>query len=376
MEKQETERESKMLPKVVETRCRCCSNHCALTVNIFPDGRRLISGNHCSRPLSGKNSAETYDFDSFEYRRALLARYMEGGKGKGKRGKLGIPMSLLMYEYLPLFYQVFSELGFDVVVSPLTTPEMLEERGASPCLPTRIMKAHIEYLLEQGVDKVFVPAISSVTVKENIFQNCPILAYQGTTLKDERIVSTLMPIGKEKEMAIRISEVFNLPRKDVKEAMEEGFEELKKFRKKLSKVGSGIAKKAKKDNRKVVVVASRPYHLDPVIFHELDKMLLTLGVSVIGSESLGKLIPTTLDNYQSSWLGHIGIHNAALTVSENKGMGLVLINTPGCGLDTVTSSDVTSVLGKKGKKPLILTLSPETGNEEIFQSLMEFIKSI
>ena len=371
------------LPKVIETRCNCCSNKCKLNVLVYPDGRRFISGNHCSKPI-GKKAAETYEYDIYEYKRALLRRYMDGKKGKGKRGTLGLPMSLSMYEYLPFFHTLFSSLGFDVTVSPFTTSEMLEElewtsASSSACISSRLLKAHVEYLKRLELDYVFIPAVSSVSKQDRVYQCCPISAYTGDVLQEVegkvQVISALMPFDKDDSIVRRIASIFDISKKEVLKAYEKAVEAEKKYRKKLNKTGASIAKKARKDGRRMVIISSRSYYLDPVIFHDIDKMLLALGYSVLSDDSISKIIPTTLDNSASQWFAHSRMHDAARVAASSKDMSLLLLKTPACTLDPAIAVDTRAVLKKRSDCLLELEVDEKTTVQDVFAKLLTIGKT-
>jgi len=82
-------------------KCGLCGNHCQLTVNTFPGGRRFISGNRCDRPITHRTGDDPLNL--YAYKLSLLAQY---GEGTGTRGIVGMPMCLSFYELFPFWHFV------------------------------------------------------------------------------------------------------------------------------------------------------------------------------------------------------------------------------------------------------------------------------
>ena len=142
--------------------CKLCTNHCSLTINRFDGGRKFISGNRCSRPL-GQEKVEIPDLMKFKYE---YLRTLQGkGTGDGSRGRIGLPFGLNMYENLPFWYTLFTELNFEVVLSPESTRSLyIKGQQTIPsdtvCYPAKLLHGHVMALLEEGVDTIFYPCMS------------------------------------------------------------------------------------------------------------------------------------------------------------------------------------------------------------------------
>ena len=163
------------------TTCNLCTNHCSLTVNTFDGGRRFISGNRCSRPL-GKAKVENPDLMTYKYKKL---RALQGkGSGNGVRGRMGIPFGLNMYENLPFWFEFFTRLNFEVVLSPESSRKLyLKGQHTIPsdtvCYPAKLLHGHVEALVEEGVDAIWYPCMSynnDEGIGDNHY-NCPVVAY-------------------------------------------------------------------------------------------------------------------------------------------------------------------------------------------------------
>ena len=166
---------------VKQTRCGLCENHCRLTINDFGGGRRFISGNRCDRPTPrGKNSS---GLNLYTYKQEKLQAIMNDRRENAPRGTIGLPMGLNMYELLPFWHTLFTELGFDVAVSPFSTRKLyIDGQSTIPsdtvCFPAKLIHGHVDALLKQGVKTIFYPCMS-YNIDEHLgdnHYNCPVVA--------------------------------------------------------------------------------------------------------------------------------------------------------------------------------------------------------
>ena len=99
------------------TKCKGCTNNCRLTINHFSGGRKFITGNRCERGL-GKAKSENKLPNLFEYKLKRYFDYEPLPEGSAKRGVIGIPRVLNIYENYPFWFTFFNQLGFSVKLSP------------------------------------------------------------------------------------------------------------------------------------------------------------------------------------------------------------------------------------------------------------------
>ncbi len=340
---------------VKNVRCNSCTNHCLLTINSFGSKRRLISGNRCERPITGLAPKKDDLYNVYAYKQELLAEYMER-KG-GTRGTLGLPLALGIYELLPFYVTLFQELGYDTVVSPFSTREIYIHGQASipsdtVCFPAKLMHGHIQYLVDNKVDRIFIPC-SSYNINEekgNNHFNCPVVAYYGEVIKGNQDLNgvplTLGYLSLEypDHLAKRIAELFDVKKKDAKRAVEKAFSELNAYREKITRKASEIIDLSHKEKRQIIVLAGRPYHTDPEINHGIDRMIVQLGASVITEDSIAPLIDKGNVGVLNQWTYHARMYDAARYIAEKKDMNLVQLVSFGCGLDAVTTDEVRDIL--------------------------------
>ncbi len=347
--------------KVTSTRCNGCTNHCLLTINSFGAGRRMISGNKCERPITGKKPKDSQAYNLYAYKQELLSEYQNGGK-KGKRGTLGLPLALSLYELLPFYHTVFTELGYEVVVSPFSTREIyINGQGSIPsdtiCFPAKLMHGHVAYLVDKKVDNIFIPC-SSYNIDEdkgtNHF-NCPVVAYYGEVIKGNQylgssnLILCYLSLDNEKHLIKRLSETLSLPRNEVKKAVKRGYQELAKYRYQIADKGAEILRKSRDEKRKIIVLAGRPYHTDPEINHSIDRLITQLGASVITEDSVSHFVQKHPVNVLNQWTYHARMYDAATYIASQDDINLVQLVSFGCGLDAVTTDEVREILRKEDK---------------------------
>ena len=345
---------------VKNVRCNGCTNHCLLTINSFGTKRRLISGNRCERPITGLAPKKDDEYNVYAYKQELLAGYRER-KG-GSKGTIGLPLALGIYELLPFYVTLFQSLGYDTVVSPFSTRDIYIHGQASipsdtVCFPAKLMHGHVQYLVDQKVDRIFIPC-SSYNIDEhkgNNHFNCPVVAYYGEVIKGNQdlggipLVLGYLSLEHPEHLAKRISELFDVRKKDARKAVDKAFSELEAYRKKITEKAEEVIRKSREEHREIIVLAGRPYHTDPEINHGIDRMIVSLGASVITEDSIAPLTDKGSFGVLNQWTYHARMYDAARYISEQKDMNLVQLVSFGCGLDAVTTDEVKDILRQKDR---------------------------
>ena len=346
------------------TVCNGCNNHCHLTVNTFPGGKRFISGNQCQKGAGLMHSDEELPNLYAWKREQFLAMRPQGGK----RGKLGLPLALGMYELAPLWYGLFTELGFNVILSGLSTRRTYEKGQFSipsdtACYPAKIMHGHMEQLLDVGVDAVFYPSLSyniDEKAADNHY-NCPVVAYYAELLHGnmdrlketkflypylnindrKQLVRTLLPAVRELEPTIMAGEV--------KKAVEVGFRAYEQHMQAVRRQGELALEYARSHGKRIMVLAGRPYHVDPEISHGIDKLAASLGFVVVSEDSVCHLAQRPSVRVLNQWTYHARLYRAAQFAAENPDVELVQLVSFGCGVDAITTDEVRTILERAGK---------------------------
>lgn len=345
-------------------KCGLCTNRCNLTINIFNDGEKYISGNRCEKPTGNKKSKSIPNMYQYKYKKLREYESLD----EGKRGTIGLPMVLNMYENIPLWATFFKELGFKVVLSDESNKKMyLKGQHTIPsdtvCYPAKLAHGHIENLISKNIEHIFYPCMSynfDEGISDNCF-NCPVVAYYPELLKtnvkelnSNNFMMEYLSLNNKKLLSKQLYEILNktfgdIKQKEVKNALEKAYIEYEKYTKHIKEKGDEFIEYAKNNNKKVIVVAGRPYHIDPEINHGIDKVLSSLGIVVLTEDSIEVSHEKPKVNILNQWTYQARLYNAAYYVAKNKDMELIQLVSFGCGTDAITSDEVKDILERNNK---------------------------
>ncbi|MBR6384224.1 MAG: 2-hydroxyacyl-CoA dehydratase [Lachnospiraceae bacterium] len=344
--------------------CQGCGNHCALTINIFSDGGKYVSGNRCEKMTSKGKIDEKLNLFEFkrQYFMSLTAPFEENKK------VIGMPLQLGMYDLAPLWVGIFENLGFNVKLSGLSSRETyLLGQDSIPsdtvCYPAKVMHGHIEMLVKEKVDAIFAPCLTyniDEKVGDNHY-NCPVVAYYPELLRvnmdilnDVEYLAPFLSVSDEEELARELS--ISLPEDLIKadktrmlEAVKAGFAKYNKYKEDLYAETERIITRARELNKKIMVLAGRPYHIDPEIGHGIDLLACSLGFAVITEESIAPRVGKVPTNVLNQWTFHQRLYRAANYAVTQKDMELVQLVSFGCGIDAITTDEVRSIVENAGR---------------------------
>ncbi|MDA3847116.1 MAG: acyl-CoA dehydratase activase-related protein [Vallitaleaceae bacterium] len=351
------------------SRCELCNNKCLLTVNTFSDGRRSVSGNRCERG-AGLERTDSHIPDLYNYKYKRLFAYTSLTKEEASRGEVGIPRVLNMYENYPFWHTFFTELGYRVILSPRSNKKLYEEGietipSESVCYPAKLVHGHVMNLIRKGQKFIFYPSVVNET-KEDLSSdnnfNCPVVTSYPETIKhnvedlDREGVNFMNPFitfTDEKRLAERLLEEFapeGITEAEVKHAVQAAWIEKNKVKADLRHKGDEVIAYLKENNKTGIVLAGRPYHVDPEINHGLISIITGLGMAVLTEDSvahLGTIIRPL--RVLDQWSYHSRLYAAAEAVGKHDNLELVQLTSFGCGVDAVTSDQVHEILMKHGK---------------------------
>ena len=343
--------------------CKGCTSHCNVNVIGFSDGRKFISGNKCEKGAGLKPHSDELDIYAYKYDRIRQCR--SGAAGK-KRGRVGLPLVLGFYEQLPLWSGFFEACGFEVVFSEKSSRQLYfrgQHTVASDtvCYPAKLAHGHIESLLDADVDFIFYPC-ESYNLDEHDsanHYNCPVVAYYPELLKannerltDENFVMPYIDLNDKKTTVRALHRAlkrYKLSRRLIKKGLKEGFARLEKFQEDVHEKGNEISAGAEKLGIPVIILAGRPYHVDPEINHGIDKLLTSLNIAVLSEDSVFFKGREVLVNVLNQWTYHARLYRAAEYATEHDNVNLVQLVSFGCGIDAITTDEVRSILESRGK---------------------------
>lgn len=359
------------------TRCKGCENNCLLTINRFANGQKFITGNRCEKgagQVKGRKEIPNLYAQKFE----RLFSYKPLPKDKAPRGVIGIPRVLNMYENYPFWFTFFTELGFSVQLSPPSSKAIYELgmdtiTSDTACYPAKLVHGHIKWLVEKGIPVIFYPAIKyereEDSTADNHF-NCPIVATYPEVIagnmkelfqeKNIFFLHPFLPYNDDKRLAKRLAEelaVFGVKFAEVRRAVQKARKEDERFKNDIFVMGQRALEIIEKEGLPAVVLAGRPYHLDPEINHGIDKLITSYGMAVLTEDSVARnrtiLRPLRV---LDQWMYHSRLYKAAEFVGKHDNIELVQLNSFGCGLDAVTTDQVEEILNCKNKLYTLLKI--------------------
>lgn len=362
--------------------CELCSNHCLLTINAFSDGRAYVSGNRCDRGAGSmiqEKTAPVPNLVKAKLHRLFTYYEKQNIPTAQARGRIGLPRVLNMYEDYPFWFTFFTKLGYEVILSSPTTPEQYKQGmdtipSDTACYPAKAVHGHIAELAAAQVDFIFYPCIQAGPVEYSRDNNyhCPmVMSYpelikhnMGEVLERCPVYTPFLPLDNEKRLILRLQEelaFLKITKQAIAEAVKEAWQEQENWKKAYRDMTAKTVAYVKEHRIPTIVLAGRPYHLDPGINHGIPELIASLGMAVLtedGVAPLGK--PIEKLRVVDQWTYHSRLYRAAEFVSRNFGFQLVELNSFGCGLDSVVADQVKEILSARHKIHTLLKIDEGT----------------
>ena len=356
--------------KTTMARCQGCTNHCVLTINRFDGGRQFVTGNRCERGLGGNKQKKDIP-NLFDYKYHRMFDYEPLTADLAPRGTVGIPRVLNMYENYPFWAVFFKELGYRTVLSPKSTRQIYELGiesipSESECYPAKLAHGHIEWLIRQGLTYIFYPCVPyerNETPEAGNHYNCPMVTSYAENIKNNvesltdhkvHFRNPFMAFTNEEILTKRLVEEFTkdqaIPEKEIRAAAHKAWQELIASRQDMEKKGEEVIAWLKETGHHGIVLAGRPYHVDPEINHGIPELITSYGFAVLTEDSvshLGRIDRPLIVTDQ--WMYHSRLYEAASYVKTQPNLDLIQLNSFGCGLDAVTTDQVNDILTRSGK---------------------------
>ena len=362
--------------KTKTANCGGCGNNCLLTINLFSDGERYITGNRCEKGAGIKKGSKNIP-NLFEYKYKRTFDYESLSEEEAFRGTVGLPRVLNMYENYPFWHTFFTELGFRVVLSTESTREVYEKGIASipsetACYPAKISHGHIMDLIEKDIDFIFHPAVfyehkEDQSVDNHV--NCPVVIGYSEVIKhnvdevmheDILFLNPFVSFDDKKGLGKRLRDElkdFHIPKREIKKATDSAWEELMNYKRDIEKKGQETLKIMEEEGLHGIVLAGRPYHIDPEINHGIPELIISLGMAVLTEDSVAHLAtPARPLRVLDQWVYHSRLYRAATFVASQDNLDLIQLNSFGCGLDAVTTDQVEEILHGYGKIYTVLKI--------------------
>ena len=356
---------SEFTVKTNSFRCHGCGNSCLVTAQLFPDGGRYFTGNRCERG-AGKEKKSSSTANIYKYKYDRLFNHYES-VSPAPRGRIGIPRVLNMYEDYPFWHTFFTQLGYEVVLSGESSAQLYYKGMAtvpsdSLCYPAKLVHGHIMDLAEHGLDKIFYPCLpynmnDECHVSDNNY-NCPVVASYAENIRGNmdilrerniKFMQPFLPINDQKRMADRLTEELSkqegIPAADIRKACEAAYTELEHYREDVRQKGKEILHEAEKNHQQVILLAGRPYHVDPEINHGIPEMIQSYELPIISEDSVYHMpVKDEALKIVNQWSYHARLYHAAHFTAEHDNVTMIQFSSFGCGLDAITTGQVKSIL--------------------------------
>ncbi|MDD6154279.1 MAG: acyl-CoA dehydratase activase-related protein [Eubacteriales bacterium] len=359
-------------------RCKRCENQCILTINKFSDGSRFVTGNRCEKGAGGTiKKNDLPDLYDYKYKR-LFDYYKPLSDFDARRGTVAIPRVLNMYEDYPFWFTFFTDLGFRVQLSPASNKHMYSSgletiSSDTACYPAKLVHGHIKWLVDHGYKLIFYPCINFEQVEDKTAQNhynCPVVSSYPEVIANNmddlfeenmvRFVHPFLPYDDDERLIKEISRIlkqYHITQDEVTEAVTKARAEQIKFKNDIRKQGEYALKYARDHHKKAIVLAGRPYHLDPEINHGMNKMINSFDFVVLTEDSVAPMANLTRDiRVLDQWVFHSRLYKAAAFVGDHDDVELIQLNSFGCGLDAVTTDQVEEICEANNKLYTVLKI--------------------
>ncbi len=361
---------------VSAARCKGCTNNCMLTVNAFGT-RKYVTGNRCEKGI-GQKKANSNELNLFAYKKERYFGYEPLPSDQAKRGKIGIPRVLNLYENYPFWATFFKELSFEVVTSPFSNKKLYELGiesipSESECYPAKLAHGHVKWLIDQGITTIFHPCVyyeQKETKSAQNHYNCPMVISYPENLKnnvdeiDGKNIQYLRPflsLKDEKTVKNRLTsfckETWGISSREVARAVNAAWAEWQRAKADLKAEGVRVLKEMREQGKNGIVLAGRPYHVDPEINHGIPELITSYGFAVFTEDCLPIDFPPTRPlRVVDQWSYHSRLYNAAEFVCRNEDLEIIQLNSFGCGLDAITTDQVSEIMENNDKLYTVLKI--------------------
>lgn len=355
------------------TRCQACPNHCQLTVSRFPEGSRFVSGNRCERGAGGQRTHSEHDEKKalpnlvhWKYQR-LFEHYIPLPPHRASRGTVSMPRTLSMFEHYPLWFTLFTHLGFRVELSPPSSRALYATGchtipSQTLCYPAKLAHGHMVALARKNTGAIFFPCIP---LEQKEFQhqdhhyNCPVVGgypeliarnIDALRQPESNFFCPFLPLDREKlAPSLAPLPLFEgISKACLHEAVRLGFTELDAFQAELHAKGEEALSYMQAHDSMGIVLAGHPYHIDPEVHHGIPDYMASLGIAVLTEDSVAHLARPVPLRVVDQWTFHARLYRAAALVAQHPGLSLVHLVSFGCGLSALTAEQMEEILAASG----------------------------
>lgn len=357
--------------------CKGCGNHCHLTINTFSNGQRLVSGNRCERGGEVREKNKAHMPSIYEWKEKRLFDYTPLAENQARRGRLGIPRVLNMYERYPFWFTLFTNLGYRVELSPPSSKDIYSLGISSMpsqtvCFPAKLVHGHVNWLISQNVPHIFYPCIPRERMEaKKAFDcySCPVVCGYPEVIRlnteellqgSSKLHTPYLNPEDQGSLVKSIASEFSIPKDEVRQALRKAYEALDDYRWELRNEAMRILAELRQNGGIGVVLCGRPYHVDPLVHHGIPNLITSLGAAVLSEDSIASMYTEEKDTIPlrvvDQWTFPSRLYRAAKVVAAHDELELVQLTSFGCGIDAVTSDQVSEILRHAGKMHTLIKI--------------------
>ncbi|MGI9537714.1 MAG: acyl-CoA dehydratase activase-related protein [Desulfocapsaceae bacterium] len=366
--------------KTTQTKCQGCTNHCLIQSVHFSNARKFHTGNRCERIFSNRNRSSHPGRNLVAEKLSLLESFPDSESAEPILS-IGLPMVLNNWENYPFWATLFSGVGFRLIRSRVSESKILKESAFTVmsdniCYPAKLAHAHIFDLIKRGVDRIFYPR---VTYEQSQFAdsanqyNCPIVTGypdvidcaidpSGQGVQMDSPLINFLEVGQLRKGCIDYLRSFGIEKSIFDLAFGQALEVQQDFRKTIRDKGEEVIASARAAGQQLIVLGGRPYHVDPMINHNIAEMIAAMGLHVLTEDSLPLDTIQTSENLQvvDQWEYSNRLYRAAQWTGVEPLAEFIQLNSFGCGPDAVIIDEIKAILSTYSKTPVVLKIDEIT----------------
>ena len=379
--------------------CKGCENHCTVRAFRFANGRTFYSGNNCERVYSNNTDSNRKGVNMFaEKRRRLFSYSSRSGQASATGGAesagrthtnssskntlplIGIPRGLGIYENYPFWKTLFDECRIPTVLSH-NSSNSLYEKGIRTivadniCFPAKLFHGHVMDLVERKVDRIFYPWVvyekKEDDKSKNSF-NCPIVSGYSDVISSsvnterEYGIPLDSPVISFKDPDLLLSSCrdylsrFGISKQTIERAVKRALQAQEDYLDWLTQRSEQVLADAIAQHRMVILLAARPYHIDPLIEHKISSAIADMGIDVITENVARKSGSDVYEHINAlcQWAYPNRIFKAAYFVGTHSydNLHMVELTSFGCGPDAFILDEVREILHRYHKNLTVLKI--------------------
>ena len=359
--------------------CPGCENHCTVQLFHFQNGNTFFSGNNCEKVYSNTTTSSRKGINMFIEKNRLLFKKTDIQLPQDAP-TIGIPRALGIYENYPFWQALFANCGFKVILSQVSGNKLYESglqsiMADNICFPAKLIHGHINDLITKKVHRIFYPYVVYERKEDELSSNsynCPIVAGYSDVIKSSMDPATKQGIPFDApaitfqdqkllfESCYAYLKTLGVKKETAQKAIQQAQIAQNNYLQSLTNFATEVLDNAIQENRMVILLAGRPYHIDPFIEHKISQAISNMGIDIITENVAtinGSNVYTEL-NAVSQWSYPNRIFKAAYFTGKCNypNLHFVQLTSFGCGPDAFILDEVSAILRRFKKNHTILKI--------------------